>query len=86
MEKVRLTIDELRVQSFTTSDAPSQHRGTVHAHENPTDELDCTAGDTCYATCAFSCDCITEDCTAICYTDECSYVECTRGWWYATYC
>jgi hypothetical protein len=83
MEKVRLNIDELGVQSFNTSDDPSQHRGTVNGYENPTDEVDCTAFDTCFATCAFSCACITENCTAICQSDTCSHDECAQGSGYA---
>jgi hypothetical protein len=81
MEKVRLEIDELRVQSFNTADDASQHRGTVNGYENPTDEVNCTAFDTC----AFSCACNTEDCTATCQSDTCSYDECTRGLGYATF-
>jgi hypothetical protein len=53
MEKMRLNIDELRLESFDISDTPSQHRGTVNGHANPTDE----AGGTCA--------CNTEGCTAI---------------------
>ena len=47
MKKMRLELDELRLQSFNTSEAPSQHRGTVNGHANPTDEV----GDTCTAIC-----------------------------------
>jgi hypothetical protein len=72
MEKVRLEIEELRLQSFTTSDDLSQHLGTVKGHASPTDEVDCTAGDTCFATCASSCPCNTGDCTAICQSDACT--------------
>jgi hypothetical protein len=85
MEKVRLEIDGLRVESFNTSDDPSRHRGTVNGYENPTDEVGCTAFDTCFATCAFSCACNTEDCTAICQSDACSYDEGTQEWGYATF-
>ena len=81
MEKVRLEIDELRVESFNTSDDPLQHRGTVNGYENPTDEVTCTAFDTC----AFSCACNTEDCTAICQSDACGYAECTQEWVYGTF-
>ena len=85
MEKVRLKIDELRLESFNMSDDPSQHRGTVNGHANPTDEVDCTAGDTCFATCALSCACNTEDCTAICQSDACSYDACAQEGWKATF-
>jgi hypothetical protein len=71
MEKVRLNIDELRLQSFNTSDDSPRHRGTVYGHANPTDEVDCAAGDTCFATCAFACACDIEDYTAICQSNAC---------------
>jgi len=73
MEKVRLEIDGLRVESFNTSDDPPQHRGTVNAYENPTDEVGCTALGTCLATCAYSCACDTGGCTATCQPDAGSY-------------
>ena len=81
MEKVRLEIDALRVESFNTSDDASQHRGTVNGYENPTDEVDCTAFDTCFATCA----CNTGDCTALCQSDACTADECTQEWVAATF-
>jgi len=56
MEKVRLNIDELRLQSFETSNDSPQHRGTVNGHANPTDEV----GDD------------TEGCTAVCQSDACT--------------
>lgn len=62
MEKVRLEIDELRLESFNTSDAPPHQRGTVNGYVNPTDEMDCTAFETCFGTCA----CNTADCTTHC--------------------
>jgi hypothetical protein len=67
MKKVRLELDELRLQSFHTSDLPSQHRGTVNGHANPTGEVGCTAGDSCFATCAFN----TVDGSAVCQSDAC---------------
>lgn len=78
MEKVRLKIDELQVESFNMSDDPSQHRGTVNGHANPTDGVDCTAGDTCFATCALTC-------AAICQSDACRYDDCAQGGWYGTF-
>jgi hypothetical protein len=75
MEKVRLEIDELRLQSFTTSDDPTQLRGTVNGYENPTDEVEGTAFDTCA--------CITGDCTAICQADTYGDDEYTQWLRYA---
>lgn len=77
MEKVHLRIDELRVESFNTSDDPSPHRGTVNGYENPTDEVDCTALDACFATCALSCTC------NVVQSDACSDDECTQWLRYA---
>ncbi|HKP76854.1 MAG TPA: pinensin family lanthipeptide [Longimicrobiaceae bacterium] len=85
MEKLRLELDELRLQSFITSDALSQHRGTVNGHENPTEGVDCTAGDTCFATCALSCACNTGDCTALCESDACTYDQCIQEAGYITF-
>lgn len=85
MEKVRLKIDELRVESFNTSDDLSQHRGTVNGHASPTDEVHCTAGDTCFATCASTCACSVVVCTDPCLTAECRYDDCAEGGWYGTF-
>ena len=81
MEKLRLEIDELRLQSFVASDTLSQHRGTVNGHQNPTDEVDCTAA----ATCALSCACNTGDCTALCQSDACTYDQCIQEGGYLTF-
>jgi hypothetical protein len=40
MEKMRLALDELEVQSFTTS-AAGEERGTVRGNESGTDPVDC---------------------------------------------
>lgn len=85
MGKLRLELDELRLQSFTTSEALSQHRGTVNGHANPTDEADCTAGDTCFVTCALSCACNTGDCTVICQSDACTYDQGVQEAGYITF-
>jgi len=65
MEKTRLSLDELEVQSFATIGAPDARRGTVRAHDAPTDEVECPTAyfewDTCWNSCAGSCDC-TVDC------------------------
>ena len=86
MEKVRLTLDELQVQSFATTDGPADARGTVRAHDAPTDQLECptacpewdtcwnTCGESCGGSCA-SCDCASAECSADtcfwgCYTNR----------------
>ena len=95
MEKVRLTVDELQVQSFATSPDRPGTRGTVRGHDAPTDQVECptaNAGwDTCWNTCADTCQCEgnTGDCTVICYTDACSAEDCSFGCsrgWYLTMC
>jgi len=85
MEKVRLEIEELRLQSFDTTDDASQHRGTVNGHANPTDEVSCTAGATCLATCAFPCACDTGTYTAPRPSDACSDDERAQELGYATF-
>lgn len=35
MRKLRLELPNLQVQSFETTDAPADSRGTVHGHTNP---------------------------------------------------
>lgn len=90
MEKVRLTLDALHVQSFATSSESPRGRGTVHAHDAPTDAVECPTGNaadwdnTCANTCMGTCQCEgnTGDCTIICYTDG----DWTRGSWYISYC
>ena len=61
MEKMCLAVDELRVQSFATSPEPSPSRGTVRAHDAATDAVECPTAyfewDTCWESCAGSCDC-----------------------------
>lgn len=83
MEKVRLTVDELQVQSFTTSDEQSPGRGTVHAHDAPTDEVECPTAhaqwETCWNTCPGPGGGNTDDCTWMCYTDGCSAADCSNG-------
>jgi hypothetical protein len=55
MEKVRLTLDELTVQSFTTTTAQTKRLGTVHAHDAPTDQVECPTADVNWNTCWDSC-------------------------------
>jgi hypothetical protein len=75
MDKVRLSLDELQIQSFSTTDGDAGKRGTIRAHDAPTDEVECataepawntcwnTCQDSCYGTCA-SCDCPSGECSA----------------------
>ncbi|HSU15377.1 hypothetical protein [Longimicrobium sp.] len=97
MEKKRLTLDELEVQSFSTTRAAAGQRGTVRGHDAPTDQVECPTADVNWNTCWGSCGCgsggNTDDCTVICESDACSAMDCsfgcpweTRGSWYATYC
>lgn len=88
MDKVRLTIDELQVQSFATTDRDANGRGTVRAHDAPTDEVECptvdpvwntcwgSCGDSCGGTCGGSCDSCNCD-TAYC-SDTCGWGCYTR--------
>jgi hypothetical protein len=64
MEKVRLSVDELAIQSFTTTAAEAEQAGTVHGHDAPTDQVECPTGpqdweNTCAGTCRDTCMCAT---------------------------
>jgi hypothetical protein len=76
MDKMRLTLDELQIQSFSTSGQNAQTGGTVRAFDNATDEVECppdtwdTSSQSCMESCRYSCDCngtdpgdYTVDCT-----------------------
>jgi hypothetical protein len=89
MDKIRLDVDELRVQSFATAEGDAK-RGTVHAHDAPTDQVECptcnaawdTCWDTCAGSCGGSCDCGSGDCSNNCATYDCSgtcYWGCYTG-------
>jgi len=89
MEKKHLTLDELEVQSFATTGAAAGERGTVRAHDAPTDQVECPTADpnwdTCWASCAHCGGGNTDDCTVICDSDACSAADCSFGcdtWWY----
>ncbi len=93
MDKVRLAVEELQVQSFATTDEAPAPRGTVRAHDARTDQVECATQnpdwDTCWATCNGSCAC-SDSCrceTAECSVDDCwfSIWECTFGYG-ASYC
>ena len=69
MEKIRLSVDELAVQSFATTQAAAEQRGTVHGHDD-TDPVACPTADpvweTCWASCGGSCDCSGGTCDHSC--------------------
>jgi hypothetical protein len=60
MKRLKLNIDDLRVESFKATDAPTAERGTVHGHGKAgVATYACTVGwDTCYTqeeSCAGTC-------------------------------
>lgn len=75
MEKVRLTLDDLQVQSFATLSQPMERGGTVRAHDAETDPVECPSD---WESCRYSCDCNgtdpgdwSVDCWSdACYTDD----------------
>lgn len=84
MEKTRLTLDDLQVQSFATTASPASQRGTVRGHDLPTDQVECPTADPNWNTCWASCndtDCCgsgsggdgggSGDCTYYCGSDWC---------------
>lgn len=81
MEKVRLTLEDLAVQSFATSDEDPRRGGTVHGHDVRTDLYECPTqnGGTCLGSCPDnSCGCETAECTV----DDCWFTDwgpCTWG-------
>lgn len=91
MEKTRLTVDDLEVQSFATTTPVAGQRGTVRGHDAPTDEVECPTADVNWETCRVSCGggCgNSDDCTVICQSDACSALDCTfgGGGWYWSRC
>lgn len=52
MRKIRLDLDTLSVESFSTFKGQQDREGTVYGHRPPfTYELYCSDGNTCYDTC-----------------------------------
>ena len=98
MEKIRLSLDELTVQSFATTAGARAERGTVRGHDLPTDQVECptadpnwntcwaTCGDTCGDSCGGSCGCggPSDWCTYDCGSDWCSW-DCSWTW-YISWC
>lgn len=76
MNKTRLTVEDLQIQSFATTSAAGGPRGTVRAHDAPTDQVECPTinadWETCWNTCTAPGGGNTDDCTWMCYTDDCS--------------
>jgi hypothetical protein len=91
MQKVRLELDELQVQSFTTTGPTAQQRGTVHGNDQctcqccPTDPAlntcAATCPDTCWGSCGGSCDCGSGDCgSGDCGSGGCGTYDCGGSW------
>ena len=62
MEKVRLSPEELEIQSFPTAAPEAEQRGTVHGNDAPTDNIECPTGpqdweNTCAFTAPATCQC-----------------------------
>lgn len=72
MSKLRLTLDELRVESFTPDERPAGPRGTVRAHAKqtlgcyPTNDIGCLSP-RCVSAFCLTDDCETQD-PGACYT------------------
>lgn len=73
MQKMKLRLDDLRIDSFSTSDAKGEH-GTVHGHDCVT----CTNACNCNGTAATDCGCGSNTCyCGTAYTD-CGDCELSR--------
>ena len=86
MKKMRLAFDELRVQSFATSGQGAARRGTVRAHDAPTDQVECPTCDAAWESCWDSCggDCYTRDtCNDSCGQCNDTGPICSWGSWTA---
>jgi hypothetical protein len=81
MEKVRLSLDDLHVQSFATTGAGAAPRGTVRGHDSVTDPVNCPtadpAWDTCWESCYGSCWSCQGSCdgSCDCYSGACGGSE-----------
>ena len=78
MQKVRLTLDELAVQSFATTGGVARGRGTVNGRDS-TDPVACPTYDNAWDTCWDSCNAATcgISCggTCDCYSGACGGSE-----------
>jgi hypothetical protein len=78
MQKVRLALDELAVQSFSTTSPAAQRRGTVNGRDS-TDPVACPTYDNAWDTCWDSCNAATcgASCggTCDCYSGACGGSE-----------
>jgi hypothetical protein len=80
MEKVRLDVEDLQVQSFATTWEMAEERGTVRGHA-PSDEVECYTANNEWNSCWATCDC-QNDWTVPC-TDDCDYTNygvCSGSW------
>lgn len=92
MQKVRLELDELQVQSFTTTGPDASQRGTVRGNDDdctcqccPTDPAlntcAATCPNTCWDTCGDSCGCGSGDCgSGDCGSGGCGTYDCGGSW------
>lgn len=75
MRRLKLNVDELLVESFNSTDAPTSQRGTVHAHGQ--------AGQATYA-CTdgwYTCDTHQDSCDGTCVDPgTCGYFSQCVGW------
>ena len=53
MEKLHLTVDELAVQSFSTTELRDDESGTVHGHEDTLSYYTCNGDGSCVCLSAF---------------------------------
>ncbi|HEY0017519.1 MAG TPA: hypothetical protein VGC13_14505 [Longimicrobium sp.] len=91
MQKLRLNLDALTVESFNTTDGDAAQRGTVQAHRpTPTQSLECESFDYC-GTGATDCGCGTAasecgTCATNCGTCATGCGTCYDATCGATYC
>ncbi|HEU0014373.1 MAG TPA: hypothetical protein VFQ45_11850 [Longimicrobium sp.] len=79
MKKLSLCLDELCVESFDTTPAAKNQRGTVHA-EQCTCPTNCTCPGcpSCDASCPWTCPWTCDDNTCISCANTCQNTGCTR--------
>lgn len=80
MKKLKLSLDGLQVQSFTTA-IGAPNRGTVHGEQQCTCyTCTCPNCETCGASCPNTCGLSCQTCDAFCRTGEqyesCNYASC----------
>lgn len=77
MKKVTLSLEQLSVESFPTTDAPWERRGTVRGMDSATVDQDtcdtcdrCSDMDTCVS-CVDTCPVTCASCPLSCYPEDC---------------